>query len=327
MIERIPQLPPPIKPLTGSGNRPVWSVMIPTYNCGQYLEQTLLSVLAQAPPPEKMQICVIDDFSTDQDVEAIVKTIGKGRVDFFKQEQNVGSLRNFETCINKSTGKLVHILHGDDLAGEGFYTEIEKLFTKYPSIGAAFTGIVAIDENGNFIEKFRTVQKHEGIVDDWLMEIAKSQFLQTCGVVVKRSVYEDLGGFYKVHYGEDWEMWVRIASRYPVAYSPAPRALYRVHSNNISSRYLQTGQNIKDIKTVIDTIQYYLPPEKRKENRQAARKNFAVYFSENAHKIYRVNKNKQMALAQTKGSLLLYFNRKTLISFVKMRVKVFINYG
>src|SRR5882757_2983365 len=105
--------PPLIVPDRGPQERPLWSVMIPSYNCSNYLRETLLSVLAQDPGPEKMQIEVIDDHSTDADIAALVAEIGKGRVEFFRQEENIGSLRNFETCLNRSVGHWVHLLHGD----------------------------------------------------------------------------------------------------------------------------------------------------------------------------------------------------------------------
>jgi hypothetical protein len=51
----------------------------------------------------------------DNNIEELVKKVGKGRVSYFRQKkQNVGSLRNFETCINRSRGKYIHLLHGDD---------------------------------------------------------------------------------------------------------------------------------------------------------------------------------------------------------------------
>ena len=53
-----------ILPVPEGTPRPVWSVMIPTYNCAKYLRETLVSVLAQDPGPEQMQIEVVDDYST-----------------------------------------------------------------------------------------------------------------------------------------------------------------------------------------------------------------------------------------------------------------------
>lgn len=105
IMERIPLVPPTIAPVQAGIFRPLLSVMIPTYNCTQYLREALVSVLAQDPGADRMQIEVVDDCSTDADVQAVVQEIGKGRVGYYRQERNVGSLRNFETCLNRSTGK------------------------------------------------------------------------------------------------------------------------------------------------------------------------------------------------------------------------------
>ena len=133
MSERIPQSPPQIHKLPDHVIRPRWSVMIPTYNCSRYLIDNLHSVLQQDPGPDHMQIEVVDDFSTDSDVEALVREVGKGRVGFYRQPMNVGSLRNFETCLNRAKGHYIHLLHGDDQVRPGFYSEIEKLFTMFPA--------------------------------------------------------------------------------------------------------------------------------------------------------------------------------------------------
>ena len=58
--------------------RPLWSVIIPTYNCAEFLKQTLQSVLVQDPGEEVMEIIVIDDHSTKDDPEAVVKEFGQG---------------------------------------------------------------------------------------------------------------------------------------------------------------------------------------------------------------------------------------------------------
>ena len=145
-------------------------------------------------------------------------------------------------------------------------------------------------------------------------------------MVVRRAVYEKLGGFFAVHYGEDWEMWVRVAAHFPVAHSPKRLAYYRVHENNITSRYFLSGQSITDALTVIDIIQQYFPrAEKRRMNR-LARRHFACYFSYTTDKIYHEYSRPDIALTQAKRALKIHFNSTTLFYFVKIYVKILIGY-
>ena len=128
-----PTTPPPAIAAVPEGvHRPRWSVMIPTFNCANYLRQTLESLLSQAPGPDEMQIEVIDDCSTKDDPEAVVRDVGKGRVDYHRKPQNEGAIANFNTCIERSRGDLVHILHGDDWILPEFYKTIEQTAEKFP---------------------------------------------------------------------------------------------------------------------------------------------------------------------------------------------------
>src|SRR4051794_38490682 len=133
-------------PINDGEHRPVWSVMIPTHNCARYLGETLESVLRQDPGPTLMQIEVVDDHSTADDPELVVKELGKGRVRFYRQPQNVGQLANFHACIDRSRGKLVHLLHGDDCVRDGFYRKLQRAFENNSTIGAAFCRHIYMDE-------------------------------------------------------------------------------------------------------------------------------------------------------------------------------------
>lgn len=326
MSERIPQSPPPVQAVPDHLKRPRWSVMIPAYNCSRYLVGTLRSVLQQDPGPDIMQIEVIDDFSTDADVENLVREVGGGRIGFYRQPGNVGSLRNFETCLNRATGHFVHMLHGDDQVKPGFYSEIEKLFTRFPEAGAAFTGFVFVDEDNERLYDNHTLLHEPGILQNWLVRIASSQLVQVPAMVVRRSVYEELGGFFGVHYGEDWEMWARIASRYPVAHSPERLALYRVHRENITSRYFLTGQSMTDAIQVVHTIQRYLPAAEQKRAKRAAEKHLAYYFARSSDKIYHQYGKPFIALEQARRAMILHFSPLTFFYWLKMRIKIGIRY-
>jgi glycosyltransferase involved in cell wall biosynthesis len=300
--------------------------MIPAYNCSRYLVLAIESVLAQDPGLHTMQIEVVDDCSSDTDVEKLVQQIGKGRVSYFRQQKNIGSLRNFETCINRARGCLVHILHGDDMIKPGFYREIEQLFTQFPEAGAAFTGHTNIGINGNFLENSRKLSPRACLLENWLYRIAKAQRIQPPSIVVKREVYEKLGSFYAVRYGEDWEMWVRIAASFPVAYSPRHLGLYRIHHDNITSQSLLSGQSVLDIIKVIGLNERHLPEEKRKEITSFAKRHCSRYFAHASDKVYHHFHNPQKALELARQARALDLNFTTFFYVLKNRIKILLHY-
>ncbi len=312
MLDRTPAIPPKIRPVVAEKSRPLFSVMIPSYNCFQYLSKTIESVLCQDMGPQKMQITVVDDCSTDGDVEALVRTVGKGRVDFYQHKKNVGSLRNFETCLNQSKGHYIHLLHGDDFVKKGFYEEIEFLFKNFPTVGSAITNYNWINEYEVENQAALKLMDKPGIINNWLFKIASWQLIQPPAVVVKRSVYEEIGSFFGVHYGEDWEMWIRIASRFQVVYSPKCLATYRGgHTTNISSSYISSGKNIDDLLKVIEIVQDYLPHNQKKKIKKTAKQNFSISYAKSAYRLIK-NNNATQALMLAKGSLRLSINMRNI---------------
>lgn len=250
-----------IPPVSEGLPRPLWSVMIPTYHCARYLREALRSVLVQAPGPELMQIEVIDDCSTEDDPAAVVADLGAGRVVFYRQPRNVGHVRNFNTCVRRARGRLVHLLHGDDSVRDGFYREMERAFHESPDIGAAFCRYIWMDQEGQWQYVSALREPSSGLLSNALERMAAQQIVQAPAMVVRREVYEKLGGFDdRLSWcGEDWEMWVRIAAVYPVWYHVEPLAAYRTHPASLARRSTMTGRNIRDCLLAIDIYRPYLP--------------------------------------------------------------------
>jgi glycosyltransferase involved in cell wall biosynthesis len=321
-MQRIPTAPPKIEPLRRDLERPLWSVMIPAYNCSKYLPEVIESVLQQDPGPAKMQIEVIDDCSTDEDVEALVLQIGKGRVGYHRQECNVGSLRNFETCINRARGRYIHLLHGDDRIKYGYYRKMETLFERFPDAGAAFCAWSYIDTKGDLSRHSRIEAKRDCVLKNWLEELAMFGRLQYVTITVKREVYERLGGFYAVTYGEDWEMWSRIAKHYPTAYTPDILAEYREHNTSISSQSFLTGTNIQDIAKVINIISSYLPARKQQKVNRIAKKNYIYWATDEAYKQWHFSRNEKMVQSQLKEIANTYLDFPLFIKLTKLKLKV-----
>lgn len=275
-----------IFPVTATESRPLWSVMIPTYNCASFLRQTLTSVMAQDPGAEMMQIQVVDDHSTLDDPETVVRELGQGRVGFYRQPQNVGHTSNFATCLQRSRGHLIHLLHGDDCVLDGFYATLQNAFTEHPEIGAAFCRQIYMNEQGHWQEFSTLEQTQSGTLPNWLERIAIHQRIQTPSIVVRRSVYEQLGGFdHRISWAEDWEMWVRIAAQYPVWYEPKPLAAYRIHSSSSTGRHAYTGENIRDLVRAIEIIKPYLPQASAQKLSQRSREHWAFYAQWSAYQM------------------------------------------
>jgi hypothetical protein len=259
--------------------------MIPAYNCAGYLRETLASVLAQDPGPDQMQIEVVDDCSTRDDPAQVVAEVGRGRVAFCRQPHNVGNTRNFNTCLQRARGRFVHILHGDDAVRDGFYARMQQALGDHPEAGAAFCRYISMDEAGTWLGLGALEQPAPGVLPDWLEKIGMGQRVQTPCMVVRREAYERLGGFDKrLGYAEDWEMWVRIAARYPVCYEPEPLALYRVHGSSVTARGVRAGTNSRDLRQAIALIQPYLPPDQAPALARLARKHFALACIRRAHR-------------------------------------------
>jgi glycosyltransferase involved in cell wall biosynthesis len=326
-MERIPSSPPVIAPLAPSPDRPLWSVMIPVYNCAAYLPYTLESVLAQNIPARQMQIEVVDDASADADVQKIVQEVGKGRISYYRQPENVGSLRNFETCINRAQGHLVHLLHGDDRVKEGYYDAMQKLFEDYPEAGAAFCRHHFIDEENNILNPSPglDLQPQRGIQENWLLRISEKQYIQYVTITVKREVYERLGSFYAITYGEDWEMWVRIAKHYPVAYTSEILAEYRKHTNSISGVKFLTGEYLEDTARLFQLIQHHLPPEHRKQVLKKAQKHFAYYGIGVAHVLWRRSRNRRYVVANLKNVFKMHIDTKICLKAARLCAKMILN--
>lgn len=243
-------------------DRPLWSIMIPTYHCSDYLRETLKSVLVQDLGSQVMQIEVIDDCSTKDNPAAIVRELAGDRVQFFRHSQNVGYIRNFETCLLRSRGHLVHILHGDDSVRPGFYQKMQSLFSRHPEIGFAYCRQIFMDASSQWQRLSVLEQGDSGILNQALERIVARHPIQTPAVVVRRSVYEQLGSFDRriEHSGEDWEMWCRIAANYPVGYEIEPLALYRTHEQSLSGQSVRTGQDLYNVHKAYRMVINYLPP-------------------------------------------------------------------
>ena len=238
---------PRFAPVPSAVKRPLWSVMIPTFNCAKYLRETLESVLAQDPSPEQMQIEVVDDCSDKDAPEEVVKEIGRGRVLFHRKPANEGAVHNFNTCIERSHGYLIHILHGDDLVEPGFYREFSAAFEASPDCAAIFCRAFDIDENRDLLglsDFCRNLK--EGSND--ARELLMGNRIRSPAAVVRRCFYERYGGFdTSLVHSADWDVWVRAIVNGRARMLNRPLASYRYSDTSDTSQLRRSAGHFRDL--------------------------------------------------------------------------------
>ena len=238
--------------------------MMPVYRPQEnFFRLALESVLQQDEGPERMQIEVVDDCSPNVDVEAMVRDIGKGRVAFYRSPKNQGLAGNWNTCIERSCGKWVHIFHQDDLVCHGFYKALVRADAEgSENVGAAFCRNAFMEDDGVWLDFSKIHARKAGALEDWIHLIGVEQQIQTPSIVVKRDVYEQLGGFRcDLAYTLDLEMWQRISMNWNFWFEPQVLAAYRIqHSESETSRLVKTSSDIQDFKKLLNVSPLYLNP-------------------------------------------------------------------
>ena len=220
--------------------------MIPTYRPGRYLLETLRS-LSQARQTygRPMQVQIVDDASPECDVAQMIAGWGFLDVEVHRRDVNGGLAECWNTCIARARGEWLHILHQDDLVSPDYYSRMEELVSCHPDVGMAFCrNYVLIREN---LVVCDLIQEHDSIIENWLQRISAGQLLQCPAACVRRSVYDQVGGFdSSLRFIVDWEMWIRIAASFKVAYVSEPLVTYRVHEQAETVRLWEGGEVLPD---------------------------------------------------------------------------------
>jgi hypothetical protein len=142
---------------------------------------------------------------------------------------------------------------------------------------------VYVDARGRRLEVAPLEPAASGILAEGARFLAAEQRIMTPCIVVRRSVYEQLGGFDdRLACAEDWEMWVRIAARFPVYYEERPLACYRLHDDSNTGRNLRSGLSLDHTRLAIDLFAEYFEPAERRAVKRAAFSRYAESAVETA---------------------------------------------
>lgn len=215
--------------MSENSRTPLVSVIIPSYNHERYVGLAIESALAQTYPPH--EIVVIDDGSTDGTTAVLSRYAG--RVHAVRQANaGVSAARN--AGVKLVSGELLAFLDADD---EWQPRKLELQVAAWrcsPPPGLVHCGVEDIDAAGNPLRQHTDGMSGRGVAAEMLLFRRSTILGGGSGVLIPRAVFEAAGGFdLRLSTSADWDLYYRIASRYPVAFVPEPLLRYRLHGSNM----------------------------------------------------------------------------------------------
>lgn len=240
------------------------SIMIPTFNCADYLRKTLASLMQQPfGTLERAQIVVVDDCSTRDDPEEAIREAMPGQVVFHRQSRNMGPCANFNWCLDLAEREWVHILHGDDYMFPGAYHEFSTCLEQFSDALAIFARsriVTSIDQPVCESEPLGPGQRDRLVYDPvmWARNL-----IYPAGVLLNRRVVDVVGKFdCTLSHVNDWNYWWRLARTGQCVYTRACIAAYRLSEEGHSSSLVRTGRNVADGLAQVERLIASLAEEK-----------------------------------------------------------------
>jgi glycosyltransferase involved in cell wall biosynthesis len=190
-------------------SRPLFTIVIPTYNRAGIIVKTINSVLAQTF--EDFEVIVVDDGSTDN-TEAVIETFTDPRIRYIKKlNEERGAARNAGARI--ATGKFVNFVDSDDLLYTHHTEEARKTILQNPEINIFHLGYDVKDGAGK-------VLRDSSNVSNINHQLLTGNVLSCNGVFIERITALENPFSEKRIQIEDWELWLRLAAKYKFLHVP-----------------------------------------------------------------------------------------------------------
>jgi glycosyltransferase involved in cell wall biosynthesis len=204
---------------------PLVSIITPSLNSGDFIEDTVRSVLNQDYP--RIEYRVVDGGSAD----ATLSILDRYR-DSLKLEsrRDAGPADALARGFAQAKGEVLAYLNADDIYLTGAVAMAVRAFERYPDASVIYGDADWIDERGLFIAPYPT--------RDFDAEaLARECFICQPAAFFRRSAYEEVGGIDpSLAYTFDYDLWLRLARRYRFVRLPAKLARSRMHERNLSLR-------------------------------------------------------------------------------------------
>lgn len=204
---------------------PKVSVVIPTYNCGRFISQSVESVLNQTF--KDCEVIVVDDGSTDDTLQRLERHIDKIRY-IYQTNQERSVARN--TGIAASQGQYIAFLDADDWWHPQKLEAQLEIFNQNSQLGLVYSWVRQVGPNGELLRLMKGTLHNVPAKGAWVFDDLIMGGLPGPGssILVSRDCCDEIGGFRAdLRYSEDQEFCLRAAHRYQVGCVAHAHVFYR----------------------------------------------------------------------------------------------------
>ena len=202
--------------------RPLVSIITPSFNQVLFLEQTITSVLEQDYP--LIEYLVVDGNSTDGS-QAIIKKYEK-KIAWWVSESDQGQAEAINKGIKHAKGEIVAWLNSDDYYLPGAVTKAVAAFQNHPSFSFVYGDVLAVDADGCQINKLHYYQMD-------LIDLMRFNIIGQPSVFIRREILNKIGFLDpSLLYLLDHQLWLRLAQQAPIQYLPEMLSAARFHSQS-----------------------------------------------------------------------------------------------
>ena len=177
------------------------SIVTPSYNQAQFLEETILSVLNQDYP--NIEHIIIDGGSTDGSVDIIRKY--ENRLAYWVSEPDEGQSHAINKGFAKAHGEIFAWLNSDDTYLPGAVRSAVQFLMEHPDVAVVYGDANDIDDNGELIKRRRAEEFN-------LNRLYERNFIPQPTAFFRRAAFEEVGGLdINFHYRMDRDLWIKMA--------------------------------------------------------------------------------------------------------------------
>lgn len=220
-------------------SRPLVSIIIPAYNCADFISKTIQSVLSQSY--QNFEILICNDCSTDNTLEIINNlTYADSRITIFENENNIGKVLTVNRMLKIAKGDFITILDADDyFSSDKILKQVEFLENNL-EYGLCGCNYASVNISGKVFSVSNYPLTDRGI-RDYIRDHDLKDFPFCCATaLIRKSAINQVGGyrdfFIDCCIGEDIDLILRIMEQFKVANIPLVGYYYRFHSTSLTRK-------------------------------------------------------------------------------------------